>query len=666
MKLPARSGTCLVMRASLVFVAVLLGCRDPLLVGALEPLSVPDVVDCGRALVGSSTACSFQVVSGGPPRLSRVALQGEFTGPDEVELASGENRLTIQFQPQRAGPAEGLITLGDEHHLTGIRLIGTGAAAGVCSLESCRQSTFDLETGQCVTTNEPDGTSCAAERCIIEGVCAAGRCVGRARSCDDGDPCTVDSCSTTQGCLHEARVCPSSTNPCEAPVCHATSGCSFAPVIDGTACGVGDCRTAPICLSGHCELRAAPIGSTCGTASACRGAGQCLADGTCGPGLSTSPRVAWRVSPPAGRRLVWWTTTHVGKTTVVTEGSQGSELWMQVFDANGLVEFSIDLSAEDSTIERVRTVLDDDAAVLCVVTEHGPRLETQVSCRDRRTGARLWQRALTSLAIPVNDPSNGRANFMLQRIASGGQGDVVLLVMEGNQSHTLHAIELEGATGTQKWRVQRHGHGRLFVSRSGETWLTSSPCSGQTESVTRISSAGQSLHERVVPWELRAMAGDTPIVTTRNQVLQLAPDGSAREVSATSAVPWAVLWEDDLLTMNSRTAAGTSELLRVDLDGGVRFLVPLDPSSRVVQLLTDGGVATSTSHPDGGSTLRLYSATGALFEACELSASEVRVSSGRAFGRTPQGLVVYELPGIGAAPSGWPSVDGFNGAFRAR
>lgn len=654
------------MRASLVFVAALLGCHGPSLVGAFEPLSAPDLVDCGRAFVGGSTGCSFQVVSGGPTHLRRVALLGEFSGPVEVELFPGENRLTLQFQPQRAGPAEGLVTLSDEHHLTNIRLVGTGVGAEVCSQEPCRQRTFDLQTSQCVTTNEPDGTSCAAERCIIEGSCAAGHCVGPARSCDDHDPCTVDSCSSTQGCLHEARVCPPSTNPCEAPVCHATSGCGVAPVIDGTACGLSDCHTAPICLSGRCELRAAPIGSSCGTPSACRAAGRCLADGTCGPGPSVAPRVAWRSTPPSGRRMTWWTTTHGGRTTVVTESAQGSDLWMQGLDANGLVEFSIDLSAEDSTIARVSTVLDDDAAALCIVTEHGPRRETQVSCRDRRSGARLWQRALSSLAIPVNDAMNGRANFHLQRIASGGQGDVVLLVMEGHQTHTLHAMALEGATGTTKWRVQRPGHGRLFVGRSGETWLTSSPCYSQTPSLTRISSAGRSLHERVVPWALRAMAGDTPIVTTRNQVLQLAPDGSARQVSASSAEPWAVLWEDDLLTMHARAAAGTSELLRLDLDGGVRFTVPLDTDSTVLQLLTDGGVATSTSHRDGGTTLRLYSATGALFEACELSAPAYRVSSGRAFGSSPQGLVVYELPGIGAAPSGWPSVDGFNGAFRAR
>ena len=58
MKLPAWSGTCLGMRASLVFVAALLGCHGQPLVGAFEPLSAPDIVDCGRAFVGGATGCS--------------------------------------------------------------------------------------------------------------------------------------------------------------------------------------------------------------------------------------------------------------------------------------------------------------------------------------------------------------------------------------------------------------------------------------------------------------------------------------------------------------------------------------------------------------------------------------------------------------------------------
>jgi hypothetical protein len=651
------------MRRFILLLATV-GCRAPPLVDASSPLSLPDVIDCGRAVVGTRSACSFQVVNGGPTRVSQWSFQGDFTGPSEVELAPGENELTLRFEPRLPGPAEALVTVSDEH-ATSVRVIGMGVAPIVCDVTPCGRSTFDLETGQCVTINEADGTSCA-DRCVMGGRCAAGQCVGQVQSCDDNDPCTVDSCGAQDGCHHEARVCPASGNACEVPVCDATSGCGVVPVVDGTPCGVGDCQTAPICLSGRCERRPAPVGSVCGTDGLCHGPGRCLGDGTCAPGPSTSPRVAWRFTPPAGRRVTQWTTTQNGRTTVITEDAQGGSLRLQSLDRDGLEVLAIDLSAEDPTIKRINQLLDDDGSAFCLVTQHGLFRESSVSCRDRQTGARLWQRALSSLAIPVNETMNGRASFLLQRIASVGNGDVLLLVMEGHQNHTLHALSLDGTTGTTKWRVQRPGHGKLLVGKSGETWMTWSPCFSQTQTVTRISGAGLASGDRVISWALRAMAENTPIVTMRTQILAVAPDGSARPVATGSAEPWNVLWEDGLLTMHARTVGGTSELLRIALDGGVGFNVPLSADTSVLQLITDGGVATSTSHTDGGSTLRLYSSAGTVFEACELSVPAFEISSGRAIGSSPQGIVAYDLPGIGTAPSGWTRADGFNRTFRSR
>ena len=648
-----------------VLLLATVGCRAPSLVHASANLSFPDVIDCGRAVIGSQSACSFQVVNDGPRRLSEWSFQGDFTGPLEVKLEPGENQLTLRFEPHLPGPAEAEVTVSDEQHVVTRRIIGIGVAPASCEVTACRRSTFDLETGQCVTINDADGTSCA-DRCLVGGACTAGQCVGHMRSCDDNDPCTTDSCIAQEGCRHETRGCPASSNPCEVPVCDATSGCGIVPVVDGTACGVGDCQTAPICLSGRCERRAAPAGSACGTGGRCQGPGLCLGDGTCAPGPSTSPRVAWRFTPPAGRRVMWWTTNQSGRTTVITEDAQGGSLILQILDLNGLEALAIDLSAEDPTIEQINQLLDDDGSVFCLVTQHGLFRDSSVSCRDRQTGVRLWQRALSSLALPVNDPTNGRASFLLQRIASIGHGDVLLLVMEGHQNHTLHALSLDGTTGTTKWRVQRPGHGKLLVGHRGETWMTWSPCFSQTQTVTRISGAGLASGDRVISWALRAMAEDTPIVTMRTQILAVAPDGSARPIATPSAEPWNVLWEDGLLTMHGRTAAGTSELVRVALDGGVRFSVPLGADTSVLQLITDAGVATSTSHTDGGSTLRLYSATGMVFEACELAVPGVAISSGRAIGSSAQGIVAYDLPGIGPAPSGWTRVDGFNGTYRSR
>jgi hypothetical protein len=654
------------MRSVLLVVPMsLVACRAPSLVEATVPWVVPDVLECGRALVGEPSPCPLRVEPVDAVRPTRWQFVGDFSGPVEVELGAGLSEVPLVFQPQHPGRLEGLATVSDGEHTTTVRLLGTGVSPVDCQASACRRSVFDLETGRCVTEAEPDGTRCAADRCVVDGLCVAGECVGEARVCDDADPCTEDRCSATEGCLHAPRACPASTNPCEAPVCAPAVGCGVTPVVDGTPCGVGDCQTAPVCLGGRCERRPAPIGSTCGATSACRGPGHCLADGSCAPGPKVSPPIAWRVTPIAGRKLSWWAPSADGRSTLVTESDQGGAFRLHALDRDGRELFMVELSAEDSTLARVSQVV-DDAGSLCLVTEHGVFRDVSVSCRDRQTGTRRWVRALGSLGIPVNDPSNGRANLMLQRVASVGQGDVLLLVMEGQQTHVLHALALDGPTGTLRWRVQRPGHGRLLVGRGGETWMTSSPCFSQTVSVTRITSQGVALSDRVVPWALRAMAGDTPLGSTRTEVVQVAPDGSARAVSTGSAEPSTVLWGDGLLTMHARTAAGASELVRLDADGGIRLRVPLGERDVVLQLLSDGGVATATSHSDGGSTLRLYSATAGLLDTCELPASVFGVARERAFAGSPQGPVVFELPGVDGASQGWPRADGFNGTFRSK
>ncbi len=69
--------------------------------------------------------------------------------------------------------------------------------------ESCTRDSCDPVRG-CVNTPATDGTNCgAADLCRGEALCAAGRCqAGAPRDCDDGDPCTDDSCGPVDGCLH--------------------------------------------------------------------------------------------------------------------------------------------------------------------------------------------------------------------------------------------------------------------------------------------------------------------------------------------------------------------------------------------------------------------------------------------------------------------------------
>lgn len=86
----------------------------------------------------------------------------------------------------------------------------------------------------------------------IGDTCQAGVCVGAAPSCDDKNPCTVDSGDPATGvdCTHTPVVCDDG-NPCTTEACDSKKGCvsvnNGALCDDGNACTVGD-----VCKNGSC------------------------------------------------------------------------------------------------------------------------------------------------------------------------------------------------------------------------------------------------------------------------------------------------------------------------------------------------------------------------------------------------------------------------------
>jgi len=89
----------------------------------------------------------------------------------------------------------------------------------------CTKDTFDAKVGKCVHT-PADGAACYdGTGCTVDDACKAGKCVaGKARDCDDDNPCTTDACITASGT------------------------CAHKPVVDGKGCGVGG----EVCASGAC------------------------------------------------------------------------------------------------------------------------------------------------------------------------------------------------------------------------------------------------------------------------------------------------------------------------------------------------------------------------------------------------------------------------------
>ncbi|HLK41002.1 MAG TPA: kelch repeat-containing protein [Polyangiaceae bacterium] len=136
-----------------------------------------------------------------------------------------------------------------------------------------------------------------------ESILSAGSGCCAASSCDDGNPCTVDSCNGDGSCSHapaaNGTAC-SGTNKCEqtyacqdgvctgsGPVactasdaCHAagtcdpsSGACSNPPVADGTGCNDGNaCTQTDSCQSGGC-VGSNPV--TCVAGDSCHLAGSC-------------------------------------------------------------------------------------------------------------------------------------------------------------------------------------------------------------------------------------------------------------------------------------------------------------------------------------------------------------------------------------------------------
>ena len=153
---------------------------------------------------------------------------------------------------------------------------------GVCATPGC-----DVKTGICIAVAKADGGGCDADgnACTVADSCQGGLCKAGAKLiCDDGNPCTFDSCGSS-GCAHQntAGACDDGSlctagDTCKAGVCvGAAKVCS-----DGNPCTADSCDP----VSGQCT--AAPSsGGSCDDGDACTQSETC-AQGLCGGGVPTA------------------------------------------------------------------------------------------------------------------------------------------------------------------------------------------------------------------------------------------------------------------------------------------------------------------------------------------------------------------------------------------
>lgn len=131
-----------------------------------------------------------------------------------------------------------------------------------CTLDACNP-----QSGLCGHAQSADGTAClGVGPCVVGASCQAGLCVGKAKTCDDGNPCTADACNDSNGVcdtvpLADGATCTTLDGCVQSPQC--TLGlCSGTPknCDDLQPCTNDSCDPA----TGACLHASAPDGGACG------------------------------------------------------------------------------------------------------------------------------------------------------------------------------------------------------------------------------------------------------------------------------------------------------------------------------------------------------------------------------------------------------------------
>jgi hypothetical protein len=219
--------------------------------------------------------------------------------------------FNLNYQPVTCGDGALTFAIGSSTsnvfgHVSVLSRDGTQCYEGLESSGGGSHSTgplgFEPGTGT-VDIYVPGGVTTDTYHYIFHVV--GNRCCGV--SCDDGNPCTNDSCNPLTGCAHANNTAPCAAdgNPCTLDRC--SNGACYRPApLDGHACDDGNaCTTGDHCSAGACV--GAPVscddGNVCtddacnpsvgcvhtNNRNACADDGNICTDDVCSGGACTHP-----------------------------------------------------------------------------------------------------------------------------------------------------------------------------------------------------------------------------------------------------------------------------------------------------------------------------------------------------------------------------------------
>ena len=112
----------------------------------------------------------------------------------------------------------------------------------------CLEPACNPLTGACALAQANDGVACSdGDSCTFGELCAAGACGGgMVLNCNDGNPCTSDSCAADTGCEYANNDLP----------CDDGNKCTVGDICQAGGCLPGDaagCDDGNLCTDDHCE-----------------------------------------------------------------------------------------------------------------------------------------------------------------------------------------------------------------------------------------------------------------------------------------------------------------------------------------------------------------------------------------------------------------------------
>jgi len=215
----------------------------------------PDGSNCDDGLwctVGDS--CQSGACGGTPRDCSSLADACHDASCDE-----GEDSCQQTVRPDGTICDDGLFCTVDDSCQGGVC---SGVARDCSALaDACHDGVCNDDADACQAVNKPDDTSCDdGVFCTDPDTCQGGLCSGPARDCDDGDDCTIDTCSEAQQlCQHQLNPQGSEGEPGQA-VCldGADNDCDGLTDLDDPDCSNcgndSDCDDGNPCTADSCSL----------------------------------------------------------------------------------------------------------------------------------------------------------------------------------------------------------------------------------------------------------------------------------------------------------------------------------------------------------------------------------------------------------------------------